>query len=90
MEKIKTNTVISKRRWSEARFSPGESKRVPFVYLSGLWLENLGFAIGQRLEIYSPEKGQLLLKGVPRGNRSGSSRSRSKNSKRRLRGANCQ
>ncbi|NIM14975.1 MAG: type I addiction module toxin, SymE family [Candidatus Aminicenantes bacterium] len=83
MEKIKTNTVISKRRWSKARFPQGESKRVPFVYLSGLWLENLGFAIGQRLDIYSPEKGQLLLEGMPPGNRSGSRRS--KNSKRSLR-----
>jgi hypothetical protein len=83
MEQIKTNTVISRGRRSKARFPQGESSRVPFIYLSGLWLENLGFAIGQRLEIYSPEKGQLILKGVSPGNR----RRRNKNSKRRLGGA---
>lgn len=86
MEKIKTNTVISRQRRGGVQFSQGKSKKVPFIYMYGLWLEDLGFAIGQRLEIYSPEKGQLLLKGVPPGDRSG--RRRNKNSKQRLRGAN--
>lgn len=83
MEKIKTNTVSCIWRQSHARFPQGKDKIVPSLRLSGLWFENLGFEIGQKVEIYSPEKGQLLLKCVLPGNRSG--RRRSKNSKRSLR-----
>jgi len=36
-------------------------KRVPFIRLSGSWLEKCGFAVGQRFLVY-PTKDQLLLK----------------------------
>ena len=87
MEKIRTATVSSIWRQSQARFPQGRDKIVPSLRLSGLWFENLGFEIGQKVEIYSTAKGQLLLNVVPPGNRS-DRRRRSKNSKQRLRGAN--
>ncbi|MEA9828491.1 SymE family type I addiction module toxin [Xanthomonas campestris pv. raphani] len=39
-------------------------QRVPHVRLSGLWLEQLGFAIGTKLRITASE-GQLLMEVLP-------------------------
>jgi hypothetical protein len=66
IEKIKTNKVNYQIRQSRSRFPQGKDKIVPFIRLSGLWLEMLGFKIGQAIEIYSPGKAQLLLKGISR------------------------
>ena len=60
MEKIKTNTVLSK--WCRGR----SDRRVPFIGFWGAWLESYGFVVGQHLEIYSPGRAQLLLKGITR------------------------
>lgn len=38
-----------------------QPKWVPYIRLSGSWLENYGFGIGKKFEIY-PEKNQLILK----------------------------
>lgn len=35
--------------------------KVPFIHLSGLWLEKCGFLVGQRYLVY-PKEDQLLLK----------------------------
>lgn len=80
MEKIKTNTVISKWRQSKSQYSPRRGKVVPFIYMSGLWLENLGFSIGQQFEIYSPGNGHLLLKAGPHRSGKGKGKSKGKNS----------
>ncbi|MEA9676244.1 SymE family type I addiction module toxin, partial [Xanthomonas campestris pv. raphani] len=39
-------------------------QHVPHVRLSGLWLEQLGFAIGTKLRITASE-GQLLMEVLP-------------------------
>jgi len=38
----------------------GQGRFVPFLRLSGCWLENYGFCIGKRFEVY-PSKCQLIL-----------------------------
>jgi hypothetical protein len=40
-------------------------KKVPFIRLSGYWLEEYGFFVGQRFLVY-PKKDQLLLKRTSR------------------------
>ncbi|ATS51622.1 type I toxin-antitoxin system SymE family toxin [Xanthomonas citri pv. fuscans CFBP 6996] len=40
------------------------NQHVPHVRLSGLWLEQLGFAIGTKLRITASE-GQLLMEVLP-------------------------
>ncbi|MCC8538395.1 SymE family type I addiction module toxin [Xanthomonas axonopodis pv. poinsettiicola] len=42
----------------------GGDQHVPHVRLSGLWLEQLGFAIGTKLRITASE-GQLLMEVLP-------------------------
>lgn len=44
-----------------ARSKYGQSRSVPQIRMSGSWLENYGFCIGKRFEIY-PEKNHLILK----------------------------
>lgn len=52
-------TVSSLFRSSRSPFGHGQS--VPFLRLSGCWLENYGFCIGKKFEVY-PSKGQLFLR----------------------------
>jgi len=51
--------VGSMFRCSRSQFAPG--KYVPLLRISGLWLENYDFCIGDRYLIY-PINGQLILK----------------------------
>lgn len=44
-----------------ARSKYGQSRSVPQIRMSGSWLENYGFCIGKRFEIY-PEQNHLILK----------------------------
>ncbi|KQR07651.1 hypothetical protein ASF90_19875 [Xanthomonas sp. Leaf148] len=41
-----------------------DDQHVPHVRLSGLWLEQLGFAIGTKLRLTASE-GQLLMEVLP-------------------------
>ena len=39
------------------------NKSVPLIRLQGYWLENLGFKIGECIEVnYDSEKGEILIK----------------------------
>jgi toxic protein SymE len=41
-------------------------KPVPFVRLSGRWLRELGFSVGERIEVEA-EPGRLVLRAAPAG-----------------------
>lgn len=57
--KAKLYTVISTSQTARSKY--GQSRSVPQIRMSGSWLENYGFCIGKRFEIY-PEKNYLILK----------------------------
>ena len=58
---IRVNTVSSIFRRSTSPFMQYKNKYVPFLRLSGLWLESFGFEIGKKYVIYAM-KNQLILK----------------------------
>lgn len=60
-ELIRVNTVSPLYRRSSSPFRQHENKYVPFIRLSGLWLESYGFEIGKKYEIYAM-KNQLILR----------------------------
>ncbi len=53
-------TVGSIRRRSRAKYRRPD-KVVPFIRISGFWLEGYGFDVGKRFEVY-PEQSQLVLR----------------------------
>lgn len=53
-------TVGSIWRRSHSRYRKPD-RMVPFIRLSGFWLEDYGFHVGKRFEVY-PEKSQLVLR----------------------------
>jgi hypothetical protein len=57
--KAKLYTVGSTSQASRSIY--GQNRLVPQIRMSGSWLENCGFCIGKRFEIY-PEKNHLILK----------------------------
>jgi hypothetical protein len=57
--KAKLYTVGSTLQASRSKY--GQNRSVPQIRMSGSWLENYGFCIGKRFEIY-PEKNHLILK----------------------------
>jgi hypothetical protein len=59
--KIRVNTVGALPRKPKSPYRP--VKLVPFIRLSGLWLKNTGFNIGEKFEVH-PGKKQLLLKTI--------------------------
>jgi hypothetical protein len=60
-ELIRVNTVSPLYRRSTSPFRQHKNKYVPFLRLSGLWLERFGFEIGDKFEIYAMKK-QLILR----------------------------
>lgn len=57
--RINLYTVGSMYRRSTSKY--GQSKSVPFIRMSGLWLGHYGFCIGSRFEVYASGD-QLILK----------------------------
>lgn len=60
-ELIRVNTVSPLYRRSTSPFRQHKNRYVPFLRLSGLWLESFGFEIGDKFEIYAM-KNQLILR----------------------------
>jgi hypothetical protein len=60
-ELIRVNTVSPLYRRSTSPFRQHKNTYVPFLRLSGLWLERFGFEIGDKFEIYAM-KNQLILR----------------------------
>jgi len=58
---IRVNTVSSIFRRSTSPFMQYKNKYVPFLRLSGQWLESFGFEIGKKYVIYAM-KNQLILR----------------------------
>jgi len=56
---IKVSTVLIRRPCLTRK--PGERKLVPLISFSGLVLNNYGFEVGRRYEIYGQD-GRLVLK----------------------------
>lgn len=61
MTLIKTNTVLVRRPILGSRY--GIEKLVPFLCFSGLFLNDYGFEIGKRYEVYAG-RNKLLLKAT--------------------------
>ena len=67
MEKIPSGTHLQKTNVRELKISSQErgyglqSKKVPEIRLSGVWLEKLGFEPCQRIKVFASEK-MLIIK----------------------------
>lgn len=60
---LRRRRIVSPMWRSTKRF--GYGYKVPFIRLSGLWLEEYGFFVGQKFLVY-PKKDQLILKKTSR------------------------
>ncbi|MDP4131037.1 MAG: SymE family type I addiction module toxin [Bacteroidota bacterium] len=55
--------LYGKRRETGRHWPGGGSKEVPWLNLSGVWLERAGFKIGDQVEILI-EENQLIIKNA--------------------------
>ncbi len=67
-KRVRAVKVYGKFRGVSKRWL-GESKEVPWLNVSGLWLESAGFRIGDQLQI-DVENNKLIITNQPHGNQS--------------------